>query len=67
MEIVLSKKNSEFDAFTNLVDRVLAVPHTELLKREQEYQQQAAQNPKRRGPKRKVKTSAAAHESNDKD
>jgi hypothetical protein len=58
---------SELDAFTKLVDRVLAVPHAEILRREKEYQERAAQNPKRRGPKRKVKSSAVAHESTDKD
>jgi hypothetical protein len=63
-----SKTNiSEFDTFTKLVDRVLAVPHEEILRREKEYQEQAARNPKRRGPKRKVKPSAGAHEPNDKD
>jgi hypothetical protein len=50
---------SEFDEFTKLVDRVLSVPHTEIVRREQKYQKQAAQNPKRRGPKRKVKPSAS--------
>jgi hypothetical protein len=53
------KSKTEFDQFTKLVDRVLSVPHTEILRREQEYQKQAAQNPKRRGPKRKVKPSAS--------
>jgi hypothetical protein len=53
------KPNPEFDAFTNLVDRVLAVPHAEIQRREQEYQKQAALNPKRRGPKRKVKPSVS--------
>jgi hypothetical protein len=48
---------SEFDEFTKLVDRVLSVPHAEIQRREQEYQKQAALNPKRRGPKRKIKPS----------
>jgi len=60
------KRNAEFDKFTKLVDRVLAVPHAEIVRREQEYQKEAAQNPKRRGPKRKVKPSAVARESTDK-
>jgi len=51
---------SEFDEFTKLVDRVLAVPHEEILRREKEYQKRGAQNPKRRGPKRKVKPSAVS-------
>jgi len=57
--------SSEFDTFTRLVDRVLSVPHAEIVRREKEYQKQVAQNPKRRGPKRKVKPSAD-HEPNDK-
>jgi hypothetical protein len=54
-----SKANPELDAFTKLVDRVLSVPRAEILRREKKYQEQAAQNPKRRGPKRKVKPSAS--------
>jgi hypothetical protein len=53
------KPPSEFDTFTKLVDRVLSVPHAEIQRREQEYRRQVAQNPKRRGPKRKLKTSAS--------
>jgi hypothetical protein len=60
-------KRSEFEEFTTLVDRVLSVPHAEILRREKVYQKQVAQNPKRRGPKRKVKPSAADHVSTDKD
>jgi hypothetical protein len=60
------KSNPEFDAFTKLVDRVLSVPHTEIKRREQEYQKQTAKNPKRRGPKRKVKSSGDAREPDDK-
>jgi hypothetical protein len=58
-----TKANSEFDEFTNLVDRVLAIPREELDRREREYREQVDQNPQRRGPKRKPKTSAADHES----
>jgi hypothetical protein len=52
-------KPSEREAFDKLVGRVLSVPREEILRREKEYQKQAAQNPKRRGPKRKVKPSAS--------
>jgi len=55
--------NREFDAFTRLVDQVLAVPRDELDRREREYRSRVDQNPKRRGPKRKPKTSADDHES----
>jgi hypothetical protein len=58
--------NSEFDEFTKLVDRVLSIPRAEILRREKEYQEKAAQNPKRRGPKRKVKPSVG-HALTDKD
>jgi hypothetical protein len=58
---------SEREAFDNLVDRVLSVPHEEILRREKEYQKQQALKPKRSGPKRKVKPSAVGHESSDKD
>jgi hypothetical protein len=34
---------------------VLAVPHAEILRREEEYKKRVALNPKKRGPKRKVK------------
>jgi hypothetical protein len=58
---------SEFDAFTKLADRVFSVPRAEILRREKEYQEQSARNPKRRGPKRKAKASVVAHEPNGKD
>jgi hypothetical protein len=63
----MKSKPTEREAFDTLVGRVLSIPHSEIVRREQEYQKQAAQNPKRRGPKRKVKASAAAHGSIDKD
>ena len=44
---------SEFDAFTSTVDRLLSVSHSEIQKREQEYQKQAAKNPHKRGPRPK--------------
>jgi hypothetical protein len=47
--------SSESDAFTCLVKKVLAVPKSELLRREAEYKKQADLNPRKRGPKRKVK------------
>lgn len=57
------QETAEFDAFTNLVDRVLAVPHDEILRREKEYRKGVDANPKRRGPKRKIKPSAVVRES----
>jgi hypothetical protein len=52
---------SEYDKFTSLVDRVLAVPHSVIAQRVEEHRKQAALNPNRPGPKpkRKLKTSAS--------
>ena len=44
--------SQRFDA---LVRKVLSVPHEEIMRREAEYKRQSAMNPKRRGPKQKVK------------
>jgi hypothetical protein len=55
--VSLMKSNPEFDAFTNVVDRLLSVPREELQRREQEYRERVAQNPRKRGPKKKVKAS----------
>jgi len=63
----MTNKPKEFTKFTELVDLVLSVPHSEILRREKEYQERQAQKPKRPGPKRKVKPSAVARESTDKD
>jgi hypothetical protein len=52
------KPSTEYSAFTNLVDRVLSVSHEEMKRREAEYRKQADANPRKRGPKRKVKPSA---------
>jgi hypothetical protein len=46
---------TRFDA---LVRKILSVPHEEIMRREAEYKMQSALNPKRRGPKPKVKPSA---------
>jgi len=52
------KHSTEYEAFTILVDQVLAVPRVEILRREVEYKKQADANPRKRGPKPKVKASA---------
>jgi hypothetical protein len=59
------KTPSEREAFDQFVDRLLSVPHSEIVRREQEYQERIMQNPKKRGPKRKVKPSAVGPESSD--
>jgi hypothetical protein len=57
--MMTAKKNPEFEAFTKLMDSLLSVPKAELAKREEEYRRQADANPRKRGPKPKVKASAA--------
>lgn len=52
------KRSKEFDAFTNLVDRVIAVPHSVIQKRVAEARERADKNPRKRGPK--PKTSSAS-------
>jgi hypothetical protein len=51
-------KPTEYRAFKALLSRILSVPHSEIIRREAEYKEQAALNPHRRGPKRKVKPAA---------
>jgi len=53
------KHSTEYDRFTRLVDQVLSVPREELLRREAEYRKRADADPRKRGPKRRVKTSAS--------
>jgi len=53
------KHSSEYDAFTRAVDHLLSIPKAEILRREAEYKKQADANPRKRGPKRKVKPSAS--------
>jgi hypothetical protein len=49
------KHSVEYEAFTSLVDRVIAVPHSVIAKRVEEYRKEAALNPNRPGPKPKQK------------
>lgn len=54
------KHSKEFEAFTSLVDKVLAVPHSVIQERVDEARKQADKNPRKRGPKRKTKPSASS-------
>ncbi len=56
------KHSTEYDRFTNLVDRVLAVPHSVIKERVEEHRKQVALNPSKPGPKikkRRVKRPSA--------
>jgi hypothetical protein len=51
--------SDEPERFDAALRKILSVPHAVILEREAEYQRKAALNPNRRGPKRKVKSSAS--------
>ncbi len=59
------KHSPEYERFTALVEHVLSVPKSAVTERLAEYRKQVDANPKRRGPKRKVKSSEVGHEVND--
>jgi len=59
------KSSAEFKAFDSLVGQLLTVSHEEMQRREVEYLKQVDANPRRRGPKRKVKPSTSDHASSD--
>ncbi len=48
-----------FQKFDTMVGSLLSVPRSVIVQREQEYRKQVEANPKRRGPKRKIKPSAS--------
>jgi hypothetical protein len=49
------KEPSEFENFDRMVSSLLSVPKSEIIKREQAYKERANANPRKRGPKPKVK------------
>ena len=49
------KHSVEYDRFTNIVDRVLSVPHDVLKERIAEDRKRIDANPSKPGPKRKPK------------
>lgn len=54
----MGRPTKEYQAFRDLTDRLLAVPRATLEKRLASYQEQAAKNPHKRGPKPKIKTAS---------
>jgi len=54
------KHSKEFEAFTNLVDRVLAVPHSVIQTRVAEARELSDKNPRKRGPKKKKRPTLTA-------
>ena len=58
------KRSKEFERFTDLVDRVIAVPHSVIQKRVQEARKLADANPRKRGPKPKTSSASSPASSN---
>lgn len=54
------KHSAEYEAFTSLVDRVLAVPHSVIKERVEQERKQSAMKPVRPGPKPKQKSVKAS-------
>jgi len=52
------RHSAEREAFDGLVNHVLSVSHEEIKRREAEYKKRVDANPRKRGPKRKVKPPA---------
>lgn len=50
----MARQPKEFQAMTSLVDRLLKVPKAEIVRREAQYQEEVAKNPRKRGPKPKA-------------
>ena len=44
------------ERFKTAMLKIVAVPHSEILRREEEYKKKTALNPRKRGPKRKLKS-----------
>jgi hypothetical protein len=58
----MARPPKEFQTFTSLVDKILTVSKADLDARVAVAKEKAALNPRKRGPKPKVKTSdSAAH------
>jgi len=50
----MGRPTKEYQAFTNLVDRLLTVPKSEIHRRHVEHREKSAANPRKRGPKPKA-------------
>lgn len=50
----MGRRPKEYEAFVKLTDRLLSVPRATLQKRLDEHKAKSAENPNRRGPKKKT-------------
>jgi hypothetical protein len=58
----MGRPTKEYQAFTSMVDKLLTVPRNEIVRRIEAEKAASAANPRKRGPKPKVKTSDASHD-----
>jgi hypothetical protein len=58
----MSRPTKEFTNFAKLTDRLLAVPRDVIQKRIEQHREQAANNPRKRGPKPKATASGSGRE-----
>jgi hypothetical protein len=56
----MGRPSKDFQAFRNLTDRLLAVPRSTIQERLTQQRAVSAQNPRKRGPKPKVKQPSAS-------
>ena len=50
----MGRPSKEYQAFRALTDKLLAVPRATIQERQAKYAEEAAKNPRKRGPKRKA-------------
>ena len=50
----MGRSSKEYQAFRDLTDKLLAVPHKTIQERVTAHREASAQNPKKRGPKPKA-------------
>jgi hypothetical protein len=50
----MARPSKEYSEFVKLTDRLLAVPHSAMQKRIEQHREEAAKNPRKRGPKPKT-------------
>ena len=55
----MGRPTKEFQQFDSAMRKLLAVPKSTILERHEEHKKRAALNPKKRGPKPKVKPSTS--------
>ena len=61
----MARPSKEYQAFASLTDRLLTVPRSVVEQRMAAHREKAAQNPRKRGPKPKIKPPASTDRDED--